>query len=87
MPSPVVDLNRAVAVAEVHGPAMAHAALESVADALASYHPFHVARGEFLQQLGRVDEAAAAYDWAIATVGNDAERRFLQQRRAELIGE
>ena len=86
-PSPVVDLNRAVAVAEVHGPAMALAALESVADALASYHPFHVARGEFLQQLGRVDEAAAAYDGAIATVGNDAERRFLQQRRAELIGE
>jgi RNA polymerase sigma-70 factor (ECF subfamily) len=86
-PSPVVALNRAVAVAEVHGPAMALAALEAVGDALVNYHPFHVARADFLRRLGRADEAIAAYDAALACVGNDAERRFLAERRAQLVGE
>lgn len=83
-PSPVVALNRSVAVAEVHGPGMALAALEAVGNALEGYHPFHVARAEFLRLLDRLDESSLAYDKAIATVGNDAERHYLEMRRAEL---
>ncbi len=78
-PTAVVALNRAVAVAEVHGPAMALAALESVD--LDGYHPFHLAKGDFLTRLGRADEARAEYDKALATVGNDAERRYIQSLR------
>lgn len=83
-PSPVVLLNRAVAVAQVHGPAMALASLEPIGDVLDEYHPFHVARAEFLRPLDRIDEARAAYDRAIATVGNDAERSYLESRRDDL---
>jgi RNA polymerase sigma-70 factor, ECF subfamily len=83
-PSPVVALNRAGAVAELHGPALALAALEPVESQLDGYHPFHVARGEFLKRLGRTAEAAAEYDRAIACVGNDSERAFLVARRASL---
>jgi RNA polymerase sigma-70 factor (ECF subfamily) len=78
-PSPVVALNRAVAVAEVHGPAMALAALESVE--LDGYHPFHVAKGDFLERLGRAAEARAEYDKALTSVGNDAERRYIEALR------
>jgi RNA polymerase sigma-70 factor (ECF subfamily) len=80
-PTPVVALNRAAAVAEVHGPALALAALETLAAGLDGYHPFHVARAEFLRRLGRSEEAAAAYDRAIACVGNDTERAYLEARR------
>lgn len=83
-PSPVVLLNRAVAVAEVHGPAMALASLEPIGAALDEYHPFHVARAEFLRVLDRTDEARAAYDRAIELAGNDAERAYLESRRTEL---
>ncbi|MDP1792566.1 MAG: RNA polymerase sigma factor [Acidimicrobiales bacterium] len=74
-PTAVVALNRAVAVAEVHGPAIALAALESVA--LDGYHPFHIARGDFLTRLGRSDEARLEYERALETIGNDAERRYV----------
>ncbi len=83
-PTPVVAMNRAVAVAEVHGPGLALAALEPVAEQLDGYHPFHVVRAEFLHRLGRVDEAQAEYDVALAGVGNESERAYLQRKRASL---
>ena len=83
-PTPVVALNRAVAVAEVHGPALALAALESVD--LDGYHLFHSTRADLLRRLGRLDEAGEAYDAAIALAANAAERRFLEQRRQSVSG-
>ncbi len=81
-PTPVVALNRAVAVAEVHGPALALAALEEVE--LPGYHLLPATRADILARLGRDREAAAAYDDAIALAGNETERAFLQARRAGL---
>jgi RNA polymerase sigma-70 factor, ECF subfamily len=78
-PTPVVALNRAVALAELEGPAGALAAIEGLD--LDAYAPFHVTRGELLARLGRAEEAADAYDRAIALTTNEAERRFLRQRR------
>jgi RNA polymerase sigma-70 factor (ECF subfamily) len=81
-PTPVVALNRAVAVAEVYGPA---AALDSVDGLdLDGYHLFHATRADLLRRLGRTGAAAAAYDAAIALAENAAERRFLETRRASL---
>jgi RNA polymerase sigma-70 factor, ECF subfamily len=78
-PTPVVALNRAVAVAEVAGPA---AGLELVDELdLGGYRTFHAVRADLLRRLHRDAEAAEAYDAAIALSGNDAERRFLQRRR------
>jgi RNA polymerase sigma-70 factor (ECF subfamily) len=79
VPTPVVALNRAVAVAEVHGPAMALAALEGIE--LPGYHLLPATRADLLIRLGRDAEAAAAYDEAIALAGNDTERAFLRCRR------
>jgi RNA polymerase sigma factor (sigma-70 family) len=81
-PTPVVALNRAVAVAEVHGPGLALAALEHLQ--LPGYHLLPATRADLLVRLGRVREAAAAYDEAIALAGNETERAFLQDRRAGL---
>jgi RNA polymerase sigma-70 factor (ECF subfamily) len=77
-----VALHRAVAVAEVDGPA---AGLELV-DALdlGDYHLLHGVRADLLRRLGRAVEAGQAYDAAIAGAGNAAERAFLRRRRAEL---
>jgi RNA polymerase sigma-70 factor (ECF subfamily) len=83
-PTPVVALNRAIAVAEVHGPALALAALEPLAGQLIGYHPFHIARADFLRRLDRVDEARAEYDAALASIGNDEERALVQKKRASL---
>jgi RNA polymerase sigma-70 factor (ECF subfamily) len=78
-PSPVVALNRAVAVAEVEGP---HAALELVDGLeLPGYHVFHAIRADLLRRLGRDAEAGLAYEAAIARTENAAERAFLQRRR------
>ena len=83
-PSPVVALNRAVAVAEVEG---AEAALMLVDDLdLESYHLFHAIRADLLRRLGRTAEAALAYEAAISRTENVAERTFLQGRRAALTG-
>jgi RNA polymerase sigma-70 factor (ECF subfamily) len=79
MPTPIVALNRAVAVAEVHGPALALAALEDVD--LPGYHRLHATRAELLTRLGRDDEARAAYDQAIALATNETEKAFLETRR------
>ncbi|MEU8301699.1 RNA polymerase sigma factor [Micromonospora sp. NPDC048909] len=81
-PTPIVALNRAVAVAEVHGPAVALAALEDVD--LPGYHRLPATRAELLARLGRDAEARAAYDQAMALATNETERAFLQTRRTEL---
>jgi RNA polymerase sigma-70 factor (ECF subfamily) len=80
--SPVVELNRAVAIAEAHGP---EAGLEIVDRlALEDYHYLHATRGELLRRLGRTQEARDAYRRALALVHDAAERRVLQRRLAEL---
>jgi RNA polymerase sigma-70 factor (ECF subfamily) len=83
-PSPVIDLNRAVAVAMADGPDAGLRALEPLAEALDRYHLFHAARADLLRRAGRDAEAALAYDRALGQVGNDAERRDLERRRAAL---
>jgi RNA polymerase sigma-70 factor (ECF subfamily) len=81
-PTPVVALNRCVALAEVGGPA---AALDELGNlSLDGYHLFHATRADLLRRLGRRDEARAAYDAAIAITGNGAERSFLRGRRDSL---
>jgi RNA polymerase sigma-70 factor (ECF subfamily) len=82
--SPVVELGRAVAVAESAGPEAGLA----IADALAldGYHYLHATRADLLARLGRAGEARAAYDRALALVEDDAERRLLQRRRADVPG-
>ncbi|MGW4489678.1 RNA polymerase sigma factor [Amycolatopsis sp. NPDC004368] len=81
-PTPVVALNRAVAVAEVHGPAAALATVDELD--LPGYHLLPATRADFLARLGRTAEAAAAYDEAIALATNDTERAFLASRRARI---
>ena len=81
-PTPIVALNRAVAVAEVHGPALALAALEDVR--LPGYHLLPATRADLLVRLGREAEAGAAYEEAIALAGNETERAFLRERLARL---
>jgi RNA polymerase sigma-70 factor (ECF subfamily) len=82
-PTPVVALNRAMAVAEVNGAEAGFAAVTALADALDGYQPFHAARADLLARLG--DPAArGAYDRAIELSGNTTERRFLESRRALL---
>jgi RNA polymerase sigma-70 factor (ECF subfamily) len=75
VPSPVVRLNRAVAVAEVHGPDAALAIVDGLD--LASYHLYHTIRADLLRRLGRSAEATQEYEAAIACTGNAAERDFL----------
>jgi RNA polymerase sigma-70 factor (ECF subfamily) len=81
-PTPIVVLNRAVAVAEVHGPALALATIEELD--LPGYHLLPATRADLLTRLGRISEAVAAYDEAITLATNDTERTFLQTRRAHL---
>lgn len=84
-PTPVVALNRAVALAEVAGP---DAALAAIADLdLDGYHPFHATRADLLRRAGDLDAAAAAYERAAALTDNDAERRFLEERRRGLTSD
>jgi RNA polymerase sigma-70 factor, ECF subfamily len=84
-PSPVVELNRAVAVAMRHGPEAGLAALDALdADALSDYHPLPAARADLLCKLGRTEEAALAYLTALKLAKNDRERAFLRRRLAEL---
>jgi RNA polymerase sigma-70 factor, ECF subfamily len=81
-PTPVVALNRTVALAEVHGPAAALGELGRLS--LDGYHLFHATRADLLRRLGRREEAAAAYEAAIVGAANGAERSFLRQRRDSL---
>jgi RNA polymerase sigma-70 factor (ECF subfamily) len=75
-PTPVVTLNRAVAIGELQGAAAALALVDELE--LDNYHPFHAARADLLRRLGRDHEAAAAYERAAATAPTDAERDFLR---------
>jgi RNA polymerase sigma-70 factor (ECF subfamily) len=79
-PSPVVQLNQAVAAAQLGDPAAALARLDGLAGRLAGYHLFHAARAELLTALGRHDEAREANRTALGLTGNDAERRLLTTR-------
>ncbi len=81
-PSPVVALNRAVAVAELDGPDVALALVESLP--LDGYHAFHATRAELLRRLGRREAARVAYDRAIERAGNTAEVAYLTRRRGQL---
>lgn len=81
-PSPVVELNRAVAVSELDGPEVALAIVERLD--LSSYHPWHVTRAELLRRIGRTVEARAAYAAALELVENEAEAAHLRGRAASL---
>ena len=78
-PTPVVALNRAVAVAELEGPSQALALLEDLR--LDRYHLYHATRAELLRRMGDIEGADLAYERAISMTGNEVERRFLEQRR------
>jgi RNA polymerase sigma-70 factor (ECF subfamily) len=84
--SPVVALNRAVAVAMAEGPARGLEEIDALGDALDGYHLLHAARADLLRRLNRRGEAAAAYRRAHALAGQAAERRFLERRLAEVSG-
>jgi RNA polymerase sigma-70 factor, ECF subfamily len=85
-PSPIVSLNRAVAVAMVNGPPPALVLIDQLAasDDLANYHLLHAARADLLRRLGSPVEAAKSYQRALALVTNDSERRFLERRLREV---
>jgi RNA polymerase sigma-70 factor (ECF subfamily) len=87
-PSPVVELNRAVAVAMADGPAVGLALVDLLEDSggLAAYHLLHSTRAELLRRLGRTDEAAGAYRRALSLATNNVERRYLARRLAETRG-
>jgi RNA polymerase sigma-70 factor (ECF subfamily) len=82
-PTPVVGLNRALAVAERDGPSAGLDALAPLADRLDGYHLYHAARAEMLRRLGRGGEARAADERALSLTDNPAERRLLEQRLSD----
>jgi RNA polymerase sigma-70 factor, ECF subfamily len=83
-PSPVIALNRAIAVAELDGPEVALAAIDSLEHRLAGYHAYHAARADLLRRLGHGQQSRAAYDKAIELAGNTAETAALTRRRDQL---
>jgi RNA polymerase sigma-70 factor (ECF subfamily) len=85
MPSPVVALNRAVAIAMTRGPRDGLAVIEELeaSGELADYHLLHAARADLLRRLGQTEDAADAYRRALELAGSDAERRFLARRVAD----
>ncbi|RSM48221.1 RNA polymerase subunit sigma-24 [Amycolatopsis balhimycina DSM 5908] len=82
--SPVVALNRAIAVAELDGPEVALAAVDRLEDRLAGYHAYQATRADLLRRLGRSQDSRAAYDKAIELAGNTAETAYLVRRRDQL---
>jgi RNA polymerase sigma-70 factor (ECF subfamily) len=83
-PSPIVRLNRAVAVAELGGPDLALAEVDRLAEPLSGYHAFHAARADLLRRVGRLRESRASYDRAVSLAANPAERAYLTRRRDQL---
>ena len=83
-PSPIVRLNRAIAIAELDGPDVALAELDRIDEALQSYHTYHAARADLLRRVGRSNDSRTAYDHAIRLAGNPAERAYLTRRRGQL---
>ena len=86
MPSPIVSLNRAVAIAMARGPKPALELIDELADSgeLDEYHLLHAARADMFRRLGANDEAAENYEAALRLVTNDSERRFLERRLREV---
>lgn len=84
-PSPIVRLNRAIAVAELDGPDVALAEIDRLGESLDGYHAYHAARADLLRRVGRSDESRTAYDRAIRLAGNPAERAYLTRRRDQLV--
>jgi RNA polymerase sigma-70 factor (ECF subfamily) len=84
MPTPVVALNRAIAIGETEGSGAALAALDTIASDLDTYHLMHAARGTMLRQLGQREAALAAFERAALLAGTEAEQRFLAQQIEEL---
>ena len=84
-PSPVVALNRAIAIAELDGPEVALATVDRLENDLAGYHAYHATRADLLRRLGSTERSRAAYDRAIELAGNTAETRYLTRRRDELL--
>jgi len=83
-PSPIIELNRAVAIAMADGPAAALPLVDALSEQLGSYHLFHSARADLLRRLGRPEEAAAAYQRALDLPMNAHERTFLERRLREV---
>ncbi|KQR50771.1 RNA polymerase subunit sigma-24 [Leifsonia sp. Leaf336] len=83
-PSPIVALNRAVAVAELDGPEVGLALVDRLGEPLEGYHAYHATRADLLRRLGRTEEARAAYDRAIDSAANSAETAALVRRRDRL---
>jgi RNA polymerase sigma-70 factor, ECF subfamily len=83
-PSPIVSLNRAVAVAMADGPQVALALIDELAADLDGYHLLHAARADLLRRVGSSAEAAKSYGRALALVTNESERRFLERRLREV---
>jgi RNA polymerase sigma-70 factor (ECF subfamily) len=83
-PSPIIALNRAIAVAELDGPEVALAAVDRLEDELADYHSYHATRADLLRRIGRSEQSRAAYDRAIELAGNTAEIAYLTRRRDQL---
>ncbi len=83
-PSPIVQLNRAIAVAELDGPEVGLAMVDKLP--LTTYHAWHATRADLLRRLGRSADARAAYDAAIEATENEAERAYLSRRRGSLAG-
>lgn len=87
-PSPVVELNRAIAVAMRDEPTAGLALIDALLDRgeLVDYHRAHAVRADLNRRLGRIDEAAASYRRALRLARQEPERRFLEKRLAELSG-
>jgi RNA polymerase sigma-70 factor (ECF subfamily) len=85
-PSPIVQLNRAIAIAELDGPEVALALVDQLNDPLDGYHAHHAARADLLRRLTRSADARAAYDRAIELTANSAEVAHLTRRRDQLTG-
>ena len=83
-PSPIVSLNRAVAVAMAEGPEPALALIDRLTSNLGQYHLLHAARADLLRRIGSNAEAAKSYEQAFALATNESERRFLQRRLREV---
>ena len=84
MPTPVVALNRAIAISEIDGPRKALEHLDAVADDLANYHLMHAARAGMFRQLGETDAARTAYERAVELAVTDRDRQFLVEQMERL---
>ncbi|MEO3884476.1 DUF6596 domain-containing protein [Nonomuraea sp. B5E05] len=83
-PSPIIALNRAIAVAELDGPEVALAIVDRLAEALTGYHAYHATRADLLRRLGQSQQSRAAYDRAIELASNTGETAYLTRRRDQL---